>query len=339
LKVVHVVPCDGIGGVEIAAKKMLGRSDGAFQFELFYIADRNAKNFKTQLWSPLVFIKAAKQILKKNPDIILVSLWRSVILALMIKLVRPKIKFIYFLHSTTTRHFLDSIFTRLGVKFSDTIFGDSKISIDTVVPRRHQHKAKIISFVLSHHTRISFGEPQPTFIFWGRLNRNKNLVRALHIFADVQKVYPNAFFTIIGPDDGDLTELILLSKKLEIAENVQFTGGLDLEQIKQYAAHASFYLQTSDYEGMAMAVVEAMQMGLIPVVTRVGEISEYCKDGANSIIVNVDRKTPNRISLLLNDPFEFEKVRYEANATWRNKLLYSDSLVENLMAVYQKDLN
>jgi glycosyltransferase involved in cell wall biosynthesis len=336
LKVIHIVPCDGIGGVEIAAKKMLGHTAEPFEFELFYIADRNAKNFKTQLWSPLYFIKACKIILRKNPDTILISLWRSVILALMIKLIRPRIKFIYFIHSTKTRHFLDAIFTRLGIVFSDVIFGDSKNSIDMVVPPKYHPKSKVISFVLTHHEQVTFEEPKPTFVFWGRLNRNKNLSLALDIFAMVKEKYPAAHFTIIGPDDGDLARLILQTKKLNIEQNVEFTGGLDLEEIKHHAAKACFYLQTSDFEGMAMAVVEAMQMGLIPVVTKVGEIREYCKDGTNSIIVNNPKKVRNRIDLLLENPKEFKNVRLKARETWSNNLLYNNSLVENLVTVQKK---
>ena len=40
-------------------------------------------------------------------------------------------------------------------------------------------------------------------------------------------------------------------------------------------ANASFYLQTSKFEGFAMSVVESMMMGLVPVVTPVGEIGRY----------------------------------------------------------------
>jgi len=341
LKVIHIIPCDGIGGVEISAKKMLERNvkEFEFEFELFYVADRNHPNFKKQLWSPLTFFHAVKIILEKKPDIILVSLWRSVIVGLLIKLYRPKVKFVYFVHSTKTRHFIDAIFTNLGIIMSDIIFGDSKNTIETLVPKKYVHKTKIISFVLTNHPQISYEASKPTFVFWGRLNKIKNLTRALNIFATVKEKYPDAFFTIIGPNDGDLNTLTSLTRQLNIEKNVLFTGGLDLEEIKKHAAKSCFYLQTSNSEGMAMAVVEAMQMGLIPIVTKVGEIREYCKDGSNSVIVNVDNKVRNRIDLLLNDKKEFEKIRRLAKATWADKLLYNDSLIANLIAIQKSDLN
>ena len=129
MKVIHIIPCDGIGGVEISAKKMFERN--VKEFELFYVANRNHTNFKKQLWSPPAFFHAVKIILEKKPDIILVSLWRSVIVGMLVKLYRPKVKFVYFIHSTKTRHLIDAIFTNLGIIMSDIIFGDSKSTIET----------------------------------------------------------------------------------------------------------------------------------------------------------------------------------------------------------------
>ncbi len=34
---------------------------------------------------------------------------------------------------------------------------------------------------------------------------------------------------------------------------------------------------------MAISVIEAMQAGLVPIVTPVGEITGYCSDGVNSV--------------------------------------------------------
>ena len=54
--------------------------------------------------------------------------------------------------------------------------------------------------------------------------------------------------------------------------------------VKHYAKKCSFFLQLSFYEGFAMSVIEAMQLGLVPVVTNVGEISNYCIDNFNGVI-------------------------------------------------------
>ena len=60
--------------------------------------------------------------------------------------------------------------------------------------------------------------------------------------------------------------------------DVKFLGPKDLDSIIELTEETSFYLQTSKLEGMAMSVIESMQVGLIPLVTNVGEIQYYCFD-------------------------------------------------------------
>ena len=41
---------------------------------------------------------------------------------------------------------------------------------------------------------------------------------------------------------------------------------------------------------MAFSVVEAMQLGLVPVVTAVGEIRAYCHNGQNAVRIETDEQ-------------------------------------------------
>lgn len=339
MKVIHIIPCDGIGGVEVAAKKMLNVEVDEFQFELFYVVDRNEPNFKKQLWNPFVYIRSLRVLLKKNPDVVVLSLWRSVALGLMLKMIRPNTRIIYFLHSNNTVHFLDDFFTKQAIKRSTLIFCDSKQSLSDIVPSKYHFKAKIISFVTNPITKLCCGEPSPAFIFWGRLSKQKNLFRTINLFALIKSKIEDAHLTVIGPDEGELEGLINQSKRLALEANITFTGSLDLEGIKSYATKASFYLQTSEFEGMAMSVVEAMQMGLVPVVTSAGEIGTYCNDGENAIIIKDDQVAVEKIEILLNDIMAFENYRNNAIATWANKKLYVESLIENLVEVKKNYYN
>ena len=66
-------------------------------------------------------------------------------------------------------------------------------------------------------------------------------------------------------------------KKLGLKNNISLIDFASFEEIKTYAKKASFFIQLSSYEGMAMSVAESMQLGLIPLVTNVGQIKIYCK--------------------------------------------------------------
>ena len=80
---------------------------------------------------------------------------------------------------------------------------------------------------------------------------------------------------------------------------------------------------------MSMAVVEAMQLGLVPVVTNVGEISNYCRHGDNSIIVQKEQDTDSIDSILrlLNDPAKFSQMSYAAAEEWQSKATYREDVL------------
>ena len=64
---------------------------------------------------------------------------------------------------------------------------------------------------------------------------------------------------------------------MNLVDNVFIYDFMKFSEIKKYANKASFFVQLSSYEGMSMSVSESMQLGLIPIVTNVGEIKIYCK--------------------------------------------------------------
>ena len=61
---------------------------------------------------------------------------------------------------------------------------------------------------------------------------------------------------------------------------------MSFDKIKNFAKESSFFIQSSFSEGMGISVLESMQLGLVPIVTNVGNIKNYCKDNFNSIIID-----------------------------------------------------
>ncbi len=116
--------------------------------------------------------------------------------------------------------------------------------------------------------------------------------------------------------------------RLGLSSAVRFTGGMDRAAISAIARDSSFYLQTSQLEGMAVSVVEAMQLGLVPVVTPVGEISRYCLDGKNSVLVSDDEAAAHRALELIEDADDFKRMANEAMQTWQAKRLYREDVME-----------
>ena len=106
-----------------------------------------------------------------------------------------------------------------------------------------------------------------------------------------------------------------------------FKGQVTFDEIICYACQASFYLQTSVLEGFAMSVVESMQLGLVPVVTPVGEIGFYCINGKNAVIVDSDKQAAEDVLSLLASNDHYQSLRTMAIATWKDHVLYQDSVL------------
>ena len=67
--------------------------------------------------------------------------------------------------------------------------------------------------------------------------------------------------------------------------DLNFYNSINRDDISKKLTEYNFYIQLSDFEGMAMSVLESMSLGLIPVVTNVGEISNYGRHKLNSFII------------------------------------------------------
>jgi len=258
---------------------------------------------------------------------LIASLWRSCVVLHAIKLLRPKTKVVTFLHSASDVHWLDKVFNRMAMQVSTEIWADSKTTLEARVPKALQARARIISFLVERQPEPAYAPPNPRFLYWGRLHPQKGLVRALRLFAGVRAVMPGATFHLIGPDGGARVELEAEVKRLSLDGAISFLGPMERTAIFDFARGCSFYLQTSLDEGMAMSVIEAMQLGLVPVVTPVGEIGRYCRDSQNAIVVRDDVDAVNRVIALIGDGAFYQRMAKAAFATWQAQPLYRDDVV------------
>jgi glycosyltransferase involved in cell wall biosynthesis/SAM-dependent methyltransferase len=337
-KIVHLVPYDGIGGVETAARSMNPLVNSAFAFEVMFIFKTVGSGY--QRWatfSPLAIFGTVKRLIAAKTDVLIVSLWRSAIVGILAKCLHPKLKLVVFIHNATDVHWLDFIFTRLAIKLAHEVWVDSQASLRERVPNLGARKCRVISFVTQRFEPLPARELSADFIFWGRINAQKGLERALQLVADVVAVRPNSRFWIVGPDGGALHKIQQLRDSLKLTENVFFVGAATLPEIAIHAQKANFYLQTSHFEGMAMSVVEAMQLGLVPVVTPVGEIPSYCTHNVNALIVTTDTQTVDDLNALLNDADKYQAMQRDAIATWNDKPLYSESVASACGAMLFED--
>lgn len=320
---VHLVPYDAVGGVEVAARSIADAEYWGLKFSKFYLVDKDAGESENQ---PRAYFRTLSRLLKVKPDLVIASLWRCCAVMLIYKLLSPRSRSVTFLHSAYDVHWLDSLLNSLAMWVSDEIWADCRTTVDARVPSRWKCKSRVISFLVEHSSVPPVRLPKPHFVFWGRLHQQKGLDRAVRFFGEVAKRCPEARFSVIGPDGG---QLVSLEEQIqnEGIKGIRFLGRMDRPDIFQFAKECAFYLQTSREEGMAMSVVEAMQAGLVPVVTPVGEIGTYCVDGDNAILVDDDDAAVQAVLRLLDDPPRYQQMAKNASQTWQDKPLYRDDVL------------
>ena len=327
--------------MESAARSMAQGNYGDIDFVRVFIANKKKlrENAHTRYGpyesenNPINYLATLRNLLALNPDIVICSLWRSCFVALLFQLLRPKTRLVSFLHTPHAVHIPDYVFNSLVGIFAAQVWADSETTLRGRVPRSRQQKSHVISFVLDHRASVATADLQPAFVYWGRLHPRKGLSRAIRLFAQIRRLVPAASYTIVGPDAGDGTALRKLCRELGIADAVRFAGPMDYSQIAAEASSHSFYLQTSETEGMAMSVVEAMQLGLVPIVTHAGEIAAYCTDDENSLIVDDDEQALSRVIALLANPVQYDRLRSNARNHWHDRPLYRDSVLTACRAI------
>ena len=119
-----------------------------------------------------------------------------------------------------------------------------------------------------------------TFVFAGRLTRQKGLGTALEAMARV----PGARLVLIG-DGPERAELERRAHESGLDGRVSFRGALARAEVLSALAGARAALLSSEWENFPHVAVEALAVGTPVVATAVGGVPELVRDGENGLLV------------------------------------------------------
>jgi glycosyltransferase involved in cell wall biosynthesis len=126
--------------------------------------------------------------------------------------------------------------------------------------------------------------------------------------------YPELHFLLVG--DGPLRGQIMgLADSLGLSDTIHFPGLQ--EDVRPYLAAIDVYLMSSAFEGLPVALLEAMSMECAVVSTAVGGIPEVIRSGENGVLVEAKRPDllAAAVSELLSAPAELRRYGAAARAT------------------------
>jgi glycosyltransferase involved in cell wall biosynthesis len=112
----------------------------------------------------------------------------------------------------------------------------------------------------------------------------------------------DVLLSLVGAGDSK-REYENLARSLGVHDRIRFVGYIPREEISDFYKTAQVFVLPSYNEGMSLAVLEAMAVGLPVVVTRTGGTAELVEQGINGFVfdwADVDALT-NYLRVLAND--------------------------------------
>ena len=151
------------------------------------------------------------------------------------------------------------------------------------------------------------------FITVGRLAPWKNIDVMIKSMSILKDTHQNIKLYIVGsgPQEKKLKEL---TYKLNLTEEVIFTGQKTLSELKIYYKNSDIYIQGSGYEGLPHVLLEALNYQLSIISTPIGGSNEILKNGENGWILElVDGIKPDSRELvkIIKEVLNDDKSRIE----------------------------
>jgi glycosyltransferase involved in cell wall biosynthesis len=172
-------------------------------------------------------------------------------------------------------------------------------------------------------------EPNPTFLFVGRLTANKRPHHALEAFAAIRRAVPDARLWLIG--QGPLAERL----RRELPPGAQLLGHVTRQELYERMARAHGLLVPSVREGWGLVVIEANAVGTPAVGYQVPGIRDSIRHGETGFLVPAgDPEALGRAAIeLIGEPERYEALR-RAAVEWGESFSW-DATADELLAIAQ----
>lgn len=165
--------------------------------------------------------------------------------------------------------------------------------------------------------------------------KQKRLDNFVRVASGIASRHEKVSFILIG--DGPERAAV----EVQAREEGSLQGRIHFEglqhNVKPYFDLTDIYLMTSDFEGLPIALLEAMSMSCAPVATRVGGIPEVIEEGTSGLLSEADNVAglKERVEVLIMD--ESRRNTIAANARHRIEQQFSmKKMVQELEGVYHQ---
>ncbi len=203
-------------------------------------------------------------------------------------------------------------------------------------------------FHLIYHSRIhdhgsSLAMPlkrEPIILSVGQVAFRKGQHVLTEAFAKIAHSHPEWRLVIVGgiAEIECRTLIEAIRDKHDLGERICFAGS---REGSDYMRRAAIFVQPSLFEGLGLALQEALFHGCACIGSRVGGIPELIEDGSNGLLFSSEKvdELADALSLLLNDENRRHALSIRAPASIIEKQMTAGRMIENYVALYESVLN
>lgn len=279
---------------------------------------------------PLAFLLSTINLVKKNKINLIHAHWiipEGFIAALLKKLF--KVPYIVTAHAGDVfplRQRLWGFFAKIALQNCDFCTVNSNATKMAVLKVAKIRNIKIIPMGVdlrrfnknkkSGRVRKLFGVKKEFILFIGRLAEKKGVKYLIKAMELVTRKFPGSKLIIVG-DGPQKSKLELLTKRLELSNNILFAGKIPNKDLpKIYASSDLFVLpsivtKSGDTEGLGVVLLEAIASNVTCIASDVGGIPDIIKHEKTGLLV--EQKNPEELAKAM--------IRLLKNKGLRNKLV------------------
>ena len=134
-------------------------------------------------------------------------------------------------------------------------------------------------------SKLNLPLEQTVIVYHGRLNNHsKNISLLLSAVSNVLNKKKLSFFLVLIGEGPEKNKFIHFCNNSGIEKNVCFAGFQ--ENIHEYLKAADFHCLPSNFEGLPLALLEAMSTGLLCIASNIPGNTDVIEDGVNGILFN-----------------------------------------------------
>ncbi|AHF76514.1 Glycosyl transferase group 1 [Sodalis praecaptivus] len=262
---------------------------------VIFLSDTPVNNKKLFYYA----LKLHKYLQQLKPSVVITSLSQSVLAIRMIKAFHH-FQHITFEHNTQFKNRSAWHLLKLTDRLSDRFWCDSVATQKALLARAPGVENQIVPLFYVNDTAAVkngyvAGEPFRLMAV-GRLMAQKNYPLLIQVVKALHEQGVSIALDIFG--EGELAAE-LRAQAQGLTTVVTFRGFV--RDWQSEAHHYDAYILLSDFEGLSIATLEAMSVGLPCIVKPVGELENYIVDRVNGLRVHTREDAVNAVSELLND--------------------------------------